>query len=44
MLEAYLQLAGRAGDRQLAQAETAFACQALPNMGGVVAYRTERAD
>jgi acetyl-CoA acetyltransferase len=43
MLEAYLQLAGRAGNRQLAQAETAFACQALPNMGGVVAYSTERA-
>lgn len=38
MLECYLQLAGRAGDRQLAQAETAIACQAAPNVGGVVAY------
>jgi acetyl-CoA acetyltransferase len=40
MLECYLQLSGRAGDRQLARAETAFACQAAPNIGGVVAYRT----
>ena len=39
MLEAYLQLAGRAGDRQLAKAETAIACQSAPNMGGVIAYR-----
>lgn len=41
MLEAYLQLAGRAGDRQLARAETAIACQSAPNMGGVIAYTTE---
>lgn len=41
MLECYLQLAQRAGDRQLARAETAFACQAAPCMGGVVAYTTE---
>lgn len=41
MLECYLQLAQRAGDRQLKRAETAFACQAAPNMGGVVAYSTE---
>lgn len=40
MLECYLQLAGRAGDRQLARAETAIACQAAPNLGGVVAYST----
>jgi len=40
MLECYLQLSGRAGDRQLAKAETAFACQAAPNIGGVVAYST----
>ena len=40
MLECYLQLAGRAGDRQLAKAETAIACQAAPNVGGVVAYST----
>jgi acetyl-CoA acetyltransferase len=38
MLEAYLQLSQRAGDRQLEKAETAFACQAGPNIGGVVAY------
>ena len=41
MLECYLQLAQRAGDRQLDRAETAFACQAGPNIGGVVAYTTE---
>ena len=41
MLECYLQLSGRAGERQLARAETAFACQAGPNIGGVVAYTTE---
>lgn len=40
MLECYLQLAGRAGARQLARAETAIACQAAPNLGGVVAYST----
>lgn len=43
MLESYLQLSGRAGDRQLSRAETAVACQAGPNMGGVVAYTTEPA-
>lgn len=42
MLECYLQLAQRAGDRQLQRAETAFACQASPNIGGVVAYSSER--
>jgi acetyl-CoA acetyltransferase len=41
MLECYLQLARRAGDRQLDQAETAIACQATPNFGGVVAYTAE---
>ena len=41
MLEAYLQLSGRAGDRQLARAETAIACQSAPNMGGVIAYTTQ---
>lgn len=40
MLECYLQLSGRAGDRQLPRAETGFACQAAPNVGGVVAYST----
>jgi acetyl-CoA acetyltransferase len=41
MLECYLQLSQRAGDRQLERAETAFACQAGPNIGGVVAYSAE---
>jgi len=38
MLECYLQLSGRAGDRQLPSAEVALACQAIPNFGGVVVY------
>ena len=42
MLESYLQLAGRAEDRQLDGVETAIACQAAPNMGGVVAYTNVR--
>ncbi len=41
MLECYLQLSQRAGDRQLERAETGFACQAGPNIGGVVAYSAE---
>ena len=41
MLEAYLQLSQRAGERQLASAEVAIACQAGPNIGGVVAYTAE---
>jgi acetyl-CoA acetyltransferase len=40
MLECYLQLAGRAGDRQRAGAEVALACHASPHLGGVVVYRT----
>lgn len=40
MLEVYLQLSGRAGDRQLERAETGIACQAAPSVGGVVAYST----
>jgi acetyl-CoA acetyltransferase len=40
MLECYLQLSGRAGDRQLADTNVALACQASPNFGGVVAYRS----
>ena len=40
MLECYLQLAGRAGDRQLARAEVGLACQAAPSIGGVVVYST----
>lgn len=38
MLECYLQLSGRAGPRQLADVHTGIACQAAPNVGGVVAY------
>jgi acetyl-CoA acetyltransferase len=38
MLECYLQLSGRAGDRQLPTAATGLACQAAPNVGGVVAF------
>jgi acetyl-CoA acetyltransferase len=38
MLECYLQLSRRAGDRQLPRADVALACQASPNFGGVVAY------
>lgn len=43
MVEAYLQLSRRAGERQLERAETAFACQAGPNIGGVVAYTSNPA-
>lgn len=42
MLECYLQLAGRAGGRQLDRAELALACQAAPNFGGVVVYSAAR--
>jgi acetyl-CoA acetyltransferase len=41
MLECYLQLSRRAGERQLERAETALACQAAPNFGGVVAYSAQ---
>ena len=41
MLECYLQLSRRAGERQLPQAEVGLACQAAPNFGGVVAYTSE---
>ncbi|MGE2719475.1 thiolase family protein [Mycolicibacterium celeriflavum] len=37
MLECYLQLAGRAGERQR-DASVGLACQASPHFGGVVAY------
>jgi acetyl-CoA acetyltransferase len=37
-LECYLQLSGRAGDRQLDGMECGLACQSTPNFGGVVAY------
>ena len=41
MLECYLQLAQRAGERQLPNAEVALACQASPNFGGAVLYSSE---
>ena len=41
MLECYLQLSGRAGARQLPEAEVGLACQASPNFGGAVLYSSE---
>jgi acetyl-CoA acetyltransferase len=41
MLECYLQLSRRAGDRQLPGVEVGLACQAAPSLGGVVAYTSE---
>lgn len=41
MLECYLQLSGRAGDRALPRAEVGLACHAYPQLGGVVVYTTE---
>ena len=38
MLECYLQLAGRAGDRQRLTATVGVACQSSPHFGGAVAY------
>ena len=38
MLECYLQLAHRAGDRQRERATTALACHSSPHFGGAVAY------
>jgi len=42
MLECYLQLSGRAGERQRAGVEVALACHASPHLGGAVIYRAER--
>jgi acetyl-CoA acetyltransferase len=39
MLECYLQLSGRAGDRQRPNAAVGLACHASPHYGGVIAYR-----
>jgi len=39
MLEVYLQLAGRAGDRQRHGVEVGVACHSSPHYGGAVAYR-----
>jgi len=41
MLECYLQLAGRAGDRQREGARVGIACQASPHFGGAVMYSSE---
>jgi acetyl-CoA acetyltransferase len=41
MLECYLQLSGRAGERQRA-ATVGLACHASPHFGGAVVYRAER--
>ncbi|MDG2029169.1 MAG: thiolase family protein [Acidimicrobiales bacterium] len=40
MLESYLQLAGRAGDRQR-DANVALACHASPHLGGAVVYTND---
>ena len=42
MLECYLQLSQRAGDRQLAGKGTGLACHSSPHWGGVVIYSAER--
>ena len=39
MLECYLQLSGRAGDRRRTGVDTAVACPSSPHLGGAVAYR-----
>jgi len=39
MLECYLQLSGRAGDRQRPGVEVGVACHSSPHYGGAVAYR-----
>jgi acetyl-CoA acetyltransferase len=39
MLEVYLQLSGRAGDRQRPGVEVGVACHSSPHYGGAVAYR-----
>lgn len=41
MLEAYLQLSKRAGERQLKRSSTALACHSYPNIGGAVVYSDE---
>lgn len=41
MLECYLQLAGRAGERQRARATVGVACQSSPHYGGAVMYTAE---
>lgn len=41
MLECYLQLSGRAGERQRNGATVGLACHASPHLGGVVVYSAE---
>jgi acetyl-CoA acetyltransferase len=41
MLECYLQLAGRAGDRQRPDMSVGVACHSSPHYGGAVAYSAE---
>ncbi len=41
MLECYLQLAGRAGERQRAGARVGLACHSSPHLGGAVVYSAE---
>lgn len=41
MLECYLQLAGRAGERQRERATVGVACHSSPHYGGAVVYTTE---
>jgi acetyl-CoA acetyltransferase len=42
MLECYLQLSGRAGNRQRAQAVVGVACHSSPHFGGAVVYSAQR--
>jgi acetyl-CoA acetyltransferase len=41
MLECYLQLSGRAGERQLPSADVGLACHSSPHWGGAVLYTRE---
>ena len=41
MLECYLQLSGRAGERQRDNVSTGLACHSTPHYGGVVVYSNE---
>lgn len=41
MLECYLQLSGRAGDRQRPDARVGVACHSSPHFGGAVVYRAD---
>jgi acetyl-CoA acetyltransferase len=41
MLECYLQLSGRAGERQRDRATVGVACHSSPHLGGAVVYTTD---